>query len=73
MFCHENGDPYTSDQLNWRFSIRISGGAMLAGIGNRIMLPLGSASTPGDGNGAWTVSTDSAWQFCHGQPITGRR
>ena len=20
MFCHENGDPYTSDQLNWRFS-----------------------------------------------------
>jgi hypothetical protein len=27
-------------------TIRISGGAMLAGIGNRIMLPLGSASTP---------------------------
>jgi integrase len=20
VFCHENGDPYTSDQLNWRFS-----------------------------------------------------
>ena len=20
MFCHENGAPYTSDQLNWRFS-----------------------------------------------------
>ena len=20
IFCHENGDPYTSDQLNWRFS-----------------------------------------------------
>ena len=19
VFCHENGDPYTSDQLNWRF------------------------------------------------------
>ena len=20
VFCHEDGDPYTSDQLNWRFS-----------------------------------------------------
>ena len=20
VFCHENGDPYTSDQLNWRFA-----------------------------------------------------
>ena len=20
VFCHQNGDPYTSDQLNWRFS-----------------------------------------------------
>ena len=20
VFCHENGDAYTSDQLNWRFS-----------------------------------------------------
>ena len=20
VFCHENGEPYTSDQLNWRFS-----------------------------------------------------
>jgi integrase len=20
VFCHDNGDPYTSDQLNWRFS-----------------------------------------------------
>ena len=20
VFCHENGAPYTSDQLNWRFS-----------------------------------------------------
>jgi integrase len=20
VFCHENGDPYTADQLNWRFS-----------------------------------------------------
>jgi integrase len=20
VFCHENGDPYTSDALNWRFS-----------------------------------------------------
>jgi integrase len=20
VFCHENGDPHTSDQLNWRFS-----------------------------------------------------
>jgi integrase len=20
VFCHENGDPYMSDQLNWRFS-----------------------------------------------------
>ena len=27
----------------------------------------------GDGNGAWIVSTDSAWLFSHGQPITGRR
>ena len=31
MFCHENGDAYTSDQLNWRFSKM----TRKAGIGRR--------------------------------------
>ena len=30
LFCHENGDPYTSDALNWRFSKM----ARPAGIGH---------------------------------------
>ena len=31
MFRHENGDPFTSDQLNWRFSTM----TRRAGIGRR--------------------------------------
>ena len=33
VFCHENGDPYTSDQLNWRFSWGFSKMTRKAGIG----------------------------------------
>jgi hypothetical protein len=69
VFCHENGDAYTSDQLNWRFSkmtrkagIDHGGTAVAIGITGDTM-PLGSATAswpprgpvPGRGAGAARV------------------
>jgi hypothetical protein len=39
VFCHENGDAYTSDQLNWRFAKMTRKAGIAAGTRSRAGTP----------------------------------